>query len=119
GHNAQMPQILRGAGIDRFLTQKLSWNQFTSPPHHTFCWEGIDGSRVLAHMPPADTYNAEVTVEGLRASAARFKDHDRTASSLLLFGYGDGGGGPMPEMLERARRLGDLQGVPRVELESS
>ena len=40
GYNGQVPQILRGAGIDRFLTQKLSWNQFTEPPHHSFAWAG-------------------------------------------------------------------------------
>jgi alpha-mannosidase len=116
GYNGQLPQLLRGAGIDRFLTQKLSWNQFTEPPHHTFRWEGIDGSAVLVHMPPADTYNAEVEVAELRASAARFKDHDRSAASLLVFGFGDGGGGPTAEMLERARRVADLQGVPRTRL---
>ena len=43
---------MRGAGIDRFLTQKLSWNRFNPPPHHTFTWQGIDGSEVLAHFPP-------------------------------------------------------------------
>ena len=119
GHNGQMPQILRGAGIDRFLTQKLSWNQFTSPPHHSFRWEGIDGSAVLAHFPPADTYNAQVTIAELRAAAARYRDHDRSASSLLVFGHGDGGGGPVPEMLELARRARDLQGVPQVEVGTS
>ena len=81
GYNGQVPQILRGAGIDRFLTQKLSWNPFTEPPHHSFAWAGIDGSRVLVHMPPADTYNAELSIAELRASAARFKDHDRTAGA--------------------------------------
>src|SRR5829696_847511 len=116
GYNGQVPQILRGAGIDRFLTQKLSWNQFTQPPHHSFRWAGIDGSEVLVHMPPADTYNAALTVAELRASAARFKDHDRTAASMLVFGHGDGGGGPTAGMLERARRTGDLQSVPRVQL---
>jgi alpha-mannosidase len=119
GHNGQMPQILRGAGIDRFMTQKLSWNQFTSPPHHSFRWEGIDGSAVLAHFPPADTYNAQVTIPELRAAAARYRDHDRSVSSLLVFGHGDGGGGPAEEMLELARRARDLQGVPQVEVGTS
>ncbi|MGO9306969.1 MAG: hypothetical protein ACLP3R_25250, partial [Candidatus Korobacteraceae bacterium] len=33
------------------------------------------------------------------------------------FGYGDGGGGPTREMMERARRLADLDGSPRVAVE--
>jgi alpha-mannosidase len=113
GYNGQLPQIMRGAGIDGFLTQKLSWNRFTAPEHHTFRWVGIDGSSVLAHFPPADTYNAEATVEELRRSMRDFKDHDRSARSLLLFGWGDGGGGPTPDMLETLARTADLQDVPR------
>ena len=113
GYNGQLPQIMRGAGIDRFLTQKLSWNRFNPPAHHTFTWQGIDGSEVLAHFPPADTYNATAEVEELRRNARNYKDHDRSHRSLLVFGYGDGGGGPTPAMLETLRRAGDLQGVPR------
>ena len=119
GYNGQLPQIMRGAGIGRFLTQKLSWNRFNAPPHHTFTWQGIDGSEVLAHFPPADTYNATAEVEELRRSARDYKDHDRSGRSLLLFGYGDGGGGPTPEMLETLRRVRDLQGVPRTTMASS
>jgi len=116
GYNGQLPQIMRGAGITRFLTQKLSWNRFNRPPHHTFTWQGIDGSEVLAHFPPADTYNATAGVEELRRSARDYKDHDRSGTSLLVFGYGDGGGGPTPEMLETLRRVRDLQGVPRTRM---
>jgi alpha-mannosidase len=119
GYNGQLPQIMRGAGIGRFLTQKLSWNRFNAPPHHTFTWQGIDGSEVLAHFPPADTYNATAEVEELRRSARHYKDHDRSGRSLLVFGYGDGGGGPTPEMLETLRRVRDLQGVPRTTMVSS
>ncbi|HEY3998956.1 MAG TPA: alpha-mannosidase, partial [Candidatus Xenobia bacterium] len=62
GYNGQLPQLMREAGISRFLTQKLSWNRFTKPLYHTFRWEGIDGSQVLAHFPPLDTYNATAEV---------------------------------------------------------
>lgn len=119
GHNGQMPQILRQCGIARFLTQKLSWNQFTHPPHDSFRWRGIDGSEVLAHLPPVGSYNAELTPAELRAAVARFRDHDRCSESLVLFGHGDGGGGPTAEILERAARAGDLRGLPLVEQSTS
>jgi alpha-mannosidase len=107
------------AGIERFLTQKLSWNRFNKPAHHTFTWEGIDGSQVLAHFPPADTYNAIASVQQLRENARNYKDHDRSRHSLMLFGIGDGGGGPTKHMLEILSRAKDLQGLPRTELRTS
>ena len=116
GFNGQLPQILRGAGIGRFLTQKLSWNRYTKPPHHSFVWQGIDGSEVVAHFPPVDTYNAEATVAELCAGARNFLDHERSRVSLLPFGYGDGGGGPTARMIETIARVGDLQGVPRTRM---
>jgi alpha-mannosidase len=113
GYNGQLPQIMRHAGIRRFLTQKLSWNRFTQPQHHTFFWRGIDGSEVLTHFPPADTYNGTGEVSELRYHAANYKEADRGAEALYLFGCGDGGGGPTRAMLETLGRVGDLQGVPR------
>jgi len=112
GYNGQLPQIMQGAGIGWFLTQKLSWNAFNKPQYHTFLWEGIDGSRVLTHFPPADNYHSEADVAELRRSVRDYKDHDRSRTSYLLFGHGDGGGGPTKEMLERLRRVRDLQGIP-------
>lgn len=112
GFPASLPQILAGGGVSFFLTQKLSWNQLNKPPHHTFRWEGLDGTRLVAHFPPADTYNGSFDVSELLASA-------REPRSLYLFGHGDGGGGPEPDMLELARRLADVEGLPRVELGSA
>jgi len=118
GYNGQLPQIMRLAGIERFLTQKLSWNRFNKPIHHTFTWEGIDGSQVLAHFPPGDTYNTFAPYDGrseitwLREHASLFKDHDRSHHGFLLYGFGDGGGGPTKPMLEVLRRVTNLQGVP-------
>ena len=109
GYPPALPQLLRAAGIDAFVTQKLSWNDTNRFPHTTFWWEGLDGSRVLAHFPTVDTYNAELSADDV----ARAMTCDGVADSLVPFGHGDGGGGPTAAMLGRARRMHDLDGVPR------
>jgi alpha-mannosidase len=118
GYTAAFPQLARLAGARWFLTQKLSWNDTDRLPHHTFWWEGLDGTRVFTHFPPVDTYNAELRGDELAWAAANFKEKGDATRSLVPFGYGDGGGGPTREMLERARRLADLEGSPRVTVES-
>lgn len=118
GYSAAIPQIARLAGINRFLTQKISWNQVDTFPHHTLMWEGIDGSRIFTHFPPADTYGSEVTGENLTHAQTNFKDKGRANSSALLFGYGDGGGGPTREMIERINRFADLAGAPKTVMET-
>ena len=116
GYSGALPQIMRGAGIKYFLTQKLSWNQFNKPTSSTFLWEGIDGSRVLTHFPPTDTYNGDASVKEVLKHYSNFNDKDRANESCMLFGFGDGGGGPTEEMLERLRRMQDVPGLPSVEI---
>ncbi|WP_406003212.1 glycoside hydrolase family 38 C-terminal domain-containing protein [Streptomyces sp. NBC_00829] len=118
GYNAAMPQLMELAGVRWFLTQKISWNTTNKFPHHTFWWEGIDGTRIFSHFPPVDTYNAEITGAELAHAVSNFQDKGAANSSLLPFGYGDGGGGPTREMLARAARLEDLEGSARVVVES-
>jgi alpha-mannosidase len=118
GYSGALPQIMKLAGIDYFLTQKLSWNQFNKPTSHTFLWEGIDGSRVLTHFPPADTYNSVASVKEVLYNISNFKDHERANESYLLFGFGDGGGGPTTAMLEQLRRMRDVDGLPRTQIRS-
>ncbi|MCL5994751.1 MAG: alpha-mannosidase [Chloroflexi bacterium] len=115
GYSGALPQIMRRAGIKYFLTQKLSWNQLNKPTSTPVGTEGIDGSRVLTHFPPADTYNAMVTVKEALFNVSNFKDHERANESYLLFGFGDGGGGPTIDMLERLKRMKDVDGLPRME----
>ncbi|HSJ90634.1 MAG TPA: glycoside hydrolase family 38 C-terminal domain-containing protein [Ilumatobacter sp.] len=114
GYPASMPQLYAAGGMHRLVTQKLSWNTTNRFPHHTFWWEGLDGTHVLTHFPPVDTYNAELTPAECSRSAERFLDAGWSSWSLMPFGYGDGGGGPTREMLERASRMADLDGAPRV-----
>ena len=105
GYPGNLPQIMSEAGCDYFLTQKLSWNDTNKPQHHTFRWEGIDGTRVFTHFPPADGYNGMLNADEVEWSVANYKDADRSPHLLYLFGWGDGGGGPQPEMIESARAL--------------
>ncbi|MFD1055204.1 alpha-mannosidase [Terrabacter terrigena] len=116
GYSAAYPQIARLAGAEWFLTQKLSWNDTNTFPHHTFWWEGIDGTRVLTHFPPADTYESKLGGAEVHRSARQHLDKGRSRRALIPFGFGDGGGGPEREMLERARRLRSLEGSPAVEV---
>ncbi|MFD5078561.1 alpha-mannosidase [Streptomyces sp. NPDC058371] len=118
GYTAAYPQLARLAGAKWFLTQKLSWNETNRLPHHTFDWEGIDGTRIFTHFPPVDSYVASLTAGELAHAESNFADKGVATRSLAPFGHGDGGGGPTRSMLEKARRLRDLEGSPKVVIES-
>ncbi len=116
GYPAGLPQIVAEGGCRWFFTQKLSWNETNRFPHHSFWWEGLDGTAVYAHFSPVDTYNAIMNPSQLRFAERNYADHAGSDSSLVLFGHGDGGGGPTREMIARARLAADLEGVPRVSM---
>jgi len=115
GYSAALPQILRKMGIRYFLTQKISWNQFNKFPHHTFWWQGIDGTKVWTHFPPADTYIGECTPKQIVFGTKNYKDHARSDKSLYVFGWGDGGGGPTEQHIEFLRRAKRCSNLPDVE----
>ncbi|KAK3208721.1 hypothetical protein GRF29_77g1744205 [Pseudopithomyces chartarum] len=123
GYSTQLPQICRISGMTRFLTQKLSWNNINNFPHTTFNWVALDNSQVICHMPPCETYTAEAHFGDVKRSVSQHKSLDQDKTSLLVFGKGDGGGGPTWEMLERLRRcrgISDKKGLlPRVKLGDS
>lgn len=111
GDSANLPQILLKSGIKYYMTQKLATNQYNKFPHHTFLWEGIDGSRIFTHFSHCDCrFTPSILINVLRD----YTDHDRTTCSLYTYGYGDGGGGPTKEMIEMADRLVDFEGAPKV-----
>lgn len=118
GYSGALPQIVAAAGSRYFLTQKTSWNETNLMPHHTFSWEGIDGSRVFTHFPPVDTYNSVLSGEELAKAERQYSEKGESNISLVPFGYGNGGGGPTREMLAAASRLSSLEGSPTVELAS-
>jgi alpha-mannosidase len=114
GFTAALPQLLLGAGIRHFLTIKLSWSETNRFPYDLFAWEGLDGSRVLAHMfdNPESGYNGVVGPRSALGTWRGFRGRELHPESLLSVGYGDGGGGPTEEMVERARALQDFPALP-------
>lgn len=108
GYSSQIPQICQLVGIPRFLTQKLSWNNINDFPLSTFNWVALDGSQVLVHMPPANTYTASAHFGDVVRSQLQHKNLNDVPTGLLLYGHGDGGGGPTEEMIEKIRRCRGL-----------
>ncbi|KAG0368052.1 Glycoside hydrolase, 38 vacuolar alpha mannosidase [Gamsiella multidivaricata] len=106
GYSAQLPQIVKQSGAEYFFTQKLSWNNINKFPNTTFTWVGLDGTKVLTHMAPCETIK-------------RNRDLAFSNQSLMPYGNGDGGGGPQRAMLERIRRMKDIDGLPRCEMDSA
>ncbi|RZU11393.1 alpha-mannosidase [Kribbella rubisoli] len=119
GYTAALPQLAKLAGARWCLLLKLRWNDTNKFPHNTFWWEGIDGTRVFTHHPPIDTYASALTAGELAHAASTYAEKGVATRSLAMFGYGDGGGGPTREMLEKARRLRSLEGSPSVAVESA
>eukprot|EP00835_Amoeboradix_gromovi_P005503 NODE_523_length_7257_cov_0.781922.p1 type:complete len:1031 gc:universal NODE_523_length_7257_cov_0.781922:7051-3959(-) len=114
GYSANLPQIIKSAGMPYFFTQKLSWNNINTFPHHSFVWRGIDNSDVIAHFCPSNTYTSDATVLDVLSSIKSNKDLHSTNKSLLLFGEGDGGGGPTTQHLSLLNRIQQCPGLPTV-----
>ncbi|MFJ1597304.1 alpha-mannosidase [Streptomyces sp. NPDC088261] len=118
GFAAGLPQIIKAAGSKWLLTQKISWSKINKFPHHTFDWEGIDGTRIFTHFPPVDSYNCSMTGEQIAHAARNFKEKGVARHSLAPTGWGDGGGGTTREMIGKAARMRSLEGSATVEWES-
>ena len=118
GFSGGIPQVLLGAGISKFFTIKVTWSESNPFPVDLFWWEGIDGSRVMAHTfyNPGAGYNGNIVPLDTIGTWRGFKGkrlHDQT---LLSFGWGDGGGGPDRQMLENYARIKDYPVLPRLQM---
>lgn len=115
GYSPCLPQILRQTGIDWFFTTKLTWGTINRFPYSCFRWAGHDGSEVLVHVSQEVGYNGCVDIPNLKKMEECHQEAGIHNEFLVPTGYGDGGGGPSPEMIERAKRVKDLCGLPKCE----
>ncbi|MDQ4099636.1 MAG: alpha-mannosidase, partial [Chloroflexota bacterium] len=118
GFSAGIPQLLRGAGLDKFFTTKLNWNEANTFPYDLYEWEGIDGSRVLAHSfyNPGHGYNGNIAPLDTFGTWKHFRGKRHHDQGLLAFGWGDGGGGPSEQMLEQYDRIKEFPVLPRLRM---
>lgn len=112
GYPWSLPQILKQCQIDTFVTTKIDWGTFTKFPYSLFQWQGLDGTRIRALMPPKN-YNGNPVPEDLIAQRNLFKQKEKVDELPFAFGWGDGGGGPTAEMIEHGKRLKNIVGVPK------
>lgn len=117
GFPASLPQIIALAGLDTFITNKISWCETNRFPHVTFNWRGIDGTEVLSHLTPGHNYNSPIHPSDVLAGQGILMGQPRPRPDTWLqpFGYGDGGGGPTDSMIERIGHSGSCMGLPPVE----
>ena len=113
GYSMAIPQIMKGCGIRYFLTTKMSWNDTNHFPLTSFLWEGLDGTRVLTHLNRTHQGPEPGMYQAITEGREGILEKRVSPMRLFSFGKGDGGGGPEFEMLEEARRLGDLEGTAR------
>lgn len=114
GYSWAMPQIMKRSGVDYFFTSKLGNNDTNNFPHSLFHWQGVDGTKILSFLQPLG-YNGETNPGHIAEAYYAQKQKDVCPISLLPIGYGDGGGGPNYQMLEQAKRVKELPGLPRSE----
>lgn len=115
GYNGNLPQILKKSGLPFFMTTKLSWNEHNRFPYRSFVWHGIDNSEVLVHMPPDDTYNSAGSPACTLHAAENYSECNQAPVGLMVYGIGDGGGGPGEAHIELIKRQKSLAGVPAVQ----
>jgi alpha-mannosidase len=122
GYAWALPQLIKEAGLHYFFTIKIGWSQYNRLPYDTFWWQGLDGTRVLTHFsttPEAggfgvSTYNAVATPAQMLGTWTNFQQKELQHDLLMVFGHGDGGGGPTREMLENIREMAAFPAMPRL-----
>lgn len=115
GYSAALPQLFVKADVPYFTTNKLSMNDTNRFPRYTFWWHGLDGTRILTHMLPENSYTSAAVPQMAIYGQYHYTDMDLCDRGLQLYGLGDGGGGPGYEHMERRQRSRNLKGCPPFE----
>ena len=119
GFSAALPQIMKKCQVPYFATQKLVRQDPEAEPfpYNLFWWQGMDGSKVLAHTFKKNNANFQAGDLITRWEEDRVQQ-ENIDGLMFPYGFGDGGGGPTREMVEMQKRCADLEGAPRCRMEN-
>lgn len=102
GHHAMLPQLLRRAGMERYVFMRPGEEELTLPDD-LFLWQSPDGSAVTAYRLPLHYGFSENLEEKLEQCVQRIAP---TQDSLMFFyGVGNHGGGPTVRNLMEIQAL--------------
>jgi alpha-mannosidase len=106
GHNGNLPQIFKKSGMDNYVFMRPMAHE-KNLPAFLFNWEGIDGSKVLAHRLIIGYGSNGDWGEGLvRKIAGHIETAEKEGKPLMCFyGVGNHGGGPTKENLKTIDEL--------------
>lgn len=110
GYCASLPQILKHGKVRYFMTTKLGWNDTNLFPYDLFHWVGIDGTAMLSYMNHG--VNENTLPKDIHDHWQSYREKAVHSGQMLLYGYGDGGGGVTREMLEYIDRSEMMVGQP-------
>ncbi len=94
------------------MTTKLNWNDTNRFPYDLFYWEGIDGTSILSYLHTI--LGQQTTPKDIQETWNDFNQKKEYDERMLVYGYGDGGGGVTREMIEALTRSESLPGLPDV-----
>ncbi len=124
GYTAALPQLMTQSGLDIFITHKMSWNDTNRMPHEIFFWQGLDGTQVPTYFLTTQryeydgintTYCPDLVPSHVMGTWKRFSQQGLHDELFLVYGHGDGGGGPTRGMLENVRRMErGIPGCPKI-----
>jgi len=108
GHPANIPQLVRLAGIERYFHMRC--NPLRPDRCPLYWWEGMDGSRILA---VSNMYVGELTPDRV-IDAILLHHRQGSRVGFLMYGLGDHGGGPTRSNMKTLERLQNRPLMPEL-----
>ena len=108
GHAAQLPQIMKQAGINSYYLNRCP------PQSGTFIWEGLDGTQILSYNNPSYVTHLHPKI---------LNDFEKVVpgqSRLFhVLGVGDHGGGPTRLDIQMAQAMKKVDRFPTINFTST